>query len=294
MSRLVCYIPSYNDSPWVAESVATSPDWEIVISDNASEAPHAGALQAMASPRVQVVRQEESLGRVGNWKFCIEHFIRSGAEWMKFMMAGDLHKPGSCDMFRRAIDRCPDARTIVPRIENVWPNRRIVFRPTPGETVMSPAQAMATIVELGNIFHGLSGPLLHVDAVKDGFAFGEDVLSYCADLLFMLRIARKLPTLFITDVTAEFIAERRKGMQAGIYTLEHYLEEGLVRLRAADAYLQLTGDRAGRTRLLSHIVAGQRHSITHSLEKLAGDVRYATEVLTGEKTLAEMPPIRNF
>ena len=37
MSRLVCYIPSYNDSELVAQSLATVPEWEVVISDNASD-----------------------------------------------------------------------------------------------------------------------------------------------------------------------------------------------------------------------------------------------------------------
>ena len=292
MSRLVCYIPSYNDSQFVAESLASSPDWEVVISDNASDEPHASALAALAGPRVQVVRREKSLGRVGNWKFCVEHFIHSGAPWMKFMMAGDLHKPGSCDMFRRAIDRYPDVRTIVPRIENVFGHRRVVFRPTPAETVVTGAQAMAMIVQYGNIFHGLSGPLVHVDAVKDGFAFGEEVLSFCADLLFMLRVARKQPTLFITDVTAEFIAERRKGMLAGIYTLEHYLEEGLLRLRAADAYLALTGDRQRRNQMLASIVDMVRKDTNEPLDKLTGDSRYTAEELTDPVPRAETPPIR--
>jgi hypothetical protein len=57
MSRIVCYIPSYNDSRHALESLASSPDWEVVISDNHSDAPHALALAAAANDRVQVIRQ---------------------------------------------------------------------------------------------------------------------------------------------------------------------------------------------------------------------------------------------
>lgn len=294
MSRLVCYIPSYNDSHFAGESLRSSPDWDVVISDNASDEPHASALAAMAGPRIQVVRQEKSLGRVGNWKFCVQHFIESGADWMKFLIAGDLHEPDSRDVFCRAIEKYPDVRCIVPRIRIIWPHRQFIFVSTDQEEVLSPARIMAATVEHGNVFHGLTGPLFHVDAVKDGFSFGEEVLSWSADLLFMIGIAQKVSTVFLVDVTANFIIERRKTMQANAVTLKSYLEDGLVRLRAADIFLELTGDRAARTRLLSHIVDEQRECVRHSLEKLAGDVRYAPQVLTGDVPLSAMPPIRNW
>src|SRR5262245_37958085 len=115
MADLVCYIPSYNDSDWVRESLASVPDWDVVISDNASSPEHRAALAALASPRVRIGRHEASLGRVGNWRFCVEHFIHSGASWMKFLFAGDRHKPNSCAMFRAAVERHPSARFIVPR-----------------------------------------------------------------------------------------------------------------------------------------------------------------------------------
>jgi Glycosyl transferase family 2 len=281
MSRLVCYIPSYNDSDLARESVASSPDWDVVISDNASAEPHRSALAALAGERVQVIRQEESLGRVGNWKFCVEHFRQSGREWMKFLSAGDLHTPNSCDLFRRAIDRFPEIRCIVPRIEIVRSDRRGVFMPTDRECVLSPAQLMVVIVEHGNIFQSLTAPLIHADTLTGGFSFGEPLLSFSADLFFMIGIARRWPAAFITDVTAEFHIERRKGYQAGAFTLEHYLEACLVRLRAGDAFLELTGDRPRRTKLLEHVVRGLHECVTVPLEKLAGDVVYAPEAIAG-------------
>lgn len=79
MSHIVCYIPSYNDSHFVQESLASIPDWDVVISDNASDEPHRSALRALSSSCVQVIRQEKPLGRVGNWKFCASHFVDSGS-----------------------------------------------------------------------------------------------------------------------------------------------------------------------------------------------------------------------
>ena len=279
MSDLVCYIPSYNDSDWVRESLASIPDWDVVISDNGSDEPHRSALVDLAGPRVRVVRHEKSLGRVGNWRACVEHFLASGADWMKFLMAGDLHMPDSSAIFRRALQRNPTVRHIVPRIENVWPHGRKLWCVTGREGFVSPQNAMAGVAGQGNIFHGLSAPLVHVDAVKDGFTFGEPTLSFCADMMFSMNIAMHTPTLYITEVTAEFISARRRNMQRGIYTLEHFLEEGLLRLRAADAFEKLTRDRLRRNQLLAGIVSWLQMGLNHPLEKLAGDVLFPFETL---------------
>jgi hypothetical protein len=145
----------------VKESLSTISDWDVVISDNASDEPHGSALQNMTGPRVRLVRHETSLGRVGNWKACVEHFLASGADWMKFLMAGDLHKRDSSEIFRRAIQRHPTVRHIVPRIENVWPHGRKLWSVTGKEGVVSPSNVMAGAAVDGNIFHGLSAPLVH-------------------------------------------------------------------------------------------------------------------------------------
>ncbi len=283
MTDLVCYIPSYNDSDLVKESLASSPDWDVVISDNASDEPHRSALAELAGARVQVVRHKASLGRVGNWNACVDHFVSSGARWMKFLMAGDLHKPDSCAIFRRAIQRQPTVRHIVPRIENVWPHGSKLWFVTEEEGVVSPLNAMAGVAIEGNIFHGLSAPLFHVDALKKGFTFGEDTLNFCADMMFSMTIAMHTPTLYIAEVTAEFIAARRKGMQRGVYTLEHFLEEGLLRLRAADAVETLGGDRPRRNQVLAGIRSWLQMGLNHSLEKLAGDVLFPFETLEVDK-----------
>jgi glycosyltransferase involved in cell wall biosynthesis len=285
MADLVCYIPSYNDSEWVKESLASVPDWDVVISDNGSSELHRDALVALASPRVRVVRQEKSLGRVGNWRFCVDHFIDSGAAWMKFLFAGDRHKPDSCNTFRRAIERHPAIRFMVPRVENVWPHKRFLWGPTGKEAVLTSPHMMAVIVEHGNVFPGLVAPLFHVDTVKSGFTFGESTLSFCADLLFLMDIARRTPSLFITEVAAEFVAARRKSMLAGMYTLEHCLEEGLVRLRAADAYLVLGGDPAQRTPMAERIARFVREGLKHAPEKLSGEMQYSIEVLEDDRPL---------
>ena len=187
MDRVVCYIPSYNDSQQAIESLATCADWDVVISDNHSSAQHAEALSAAAAaagPRVQVVRQPQPLGRVGNWKACVEHFIASGAAWMKFLSTGDRHRPDCLAIYRRAIERYPEARFIIGQIKLVRPVNPSVWACAPEDVTIEPAMAMEMAAHLGNVFFGLIAPVIHAETVRDGFTFGEDVLSYCTICCF--------------------------------------------------------------------------------------------------------------
>lgn len=271
MSRIVCYIPSYNDSDLVRTSLASSADWEVVISDNASAEPHRSALESLASDRVRVVRQERSLGRVGNWKFCVDHFIASGADWMKFLAAGDGHKPDALAIFRAAIVRLPDVRFMVGRIENVHPDRRLLWQATDREALVAPLDVMLDVVRRGSVLFGLLAPLIHVDAVRDGFDFCDGMLSFCADMWFLTLIARKTPTLYLSEVVAECIIANRKYLAARQGSLEHLLEESLVRLRAVDAFLELGGDRSLRNDLVLKLALWLKGHLEQPQHSLVGD-----------------------
>jgi len=274
MSDIVCYIPSYNDSHFVQESLASLPDWDVVISDNASAEPHSAALRALTGPRVQIVRHEKSLGRVGNWKFCASHFVESGSTWMKYLVAGDVHKPESLALCRRTIHEFPEARFITFNVENTWQEKRETWSKVDSPFLVPPVQALIDIAKLGNVFHSLGPNLFHADVLRGNIHFGEDNLSYCADLLFLLCIARRTPNQHVPQVISEFNVARRKQYQAAHYSLEHFLEEGLMRLRAADAFLELTGDRAGRNLLVAKIAEWVATGMRVPLEKLAGDAPY--------------------
>lgn len=267
MADLVCYIPSYNDSELVAESLASSPDWDVVISDNASDEPHRSALLALAGPRVQVIRQEKSLGRVGNWRFCVRHFVESGRQWLKLLCAGDLHKPAAAAIFSRAIEKYPRIRFLVSDVELAWPDHTSRFSPMGCEVIVQPVHSMAATVEFGNVFFGLLAALVHRDALGDGFVFGEEVLSFCADMLFLVDIASKEPTLYLPEVTGTFMAAKRKTMQRKAGSLENMLEDTLVRLHAAAAFRQLGGSEAEHQRMLAKAQEVTYQQITSSLSK---------------------------
>jgi hypothetical protein len=218
----------------------------------------------VASDRVRVIHQEKQLGRVGNWKFCVSHFVDSGAAWMKFLPAGDRHKPDSLAICRRALAERPEARFMLVNVELVCPDRREPWTTARTTMLLTPAQAMREVAERGNVFHSLQAALVHVDAVRGGFAFGEDTLSYCADLLFLMNIARRHTTYYYPELVTEFVVENRRTFKVGQFTLAHFVEEAHVRMQATEHYQQLTGDRPGRDRLLALVAQWLRQGLAQS------------------------------
>jgi len=271
MSRFVCYIPSYNDSTLVAQSLASVPEWEVVISDNTSNRDHALAIEQLSGPLVRVVHQPRQLGRVGNWKFCVEHFLASGATWMKFLMAGDRLKPNSLSLCRRAVSQFPDVRSIVFNVEIVNSQGATRWSTATQPRVLAPRESMLEIVRGGNVFFGLLAALVHADTVGEGFSFGGEILSYCADMYFQVEIGRRWPTLFYPDVLAEFVTTNRKTYSAGQFSLEHLVEEVLVKLRAGGYYAELTDDYQTQKQIPALLGTWLRGGLDHLQSRQTGE-----------------------
>ena len=73
--KISVYIPLYNGAAWCRETPLPG-GMDYFASDNGSTDDSAAILEARG---VTVFRQPVSLGRVGNWRFCIEHFRKQSA-----------------------------------------------------------------------------------------------------------------------------------------------------------------------------------------------------------------------
>lgn len=74
--KVTIAIPTFNRAAWIGGAVAaalaqTYPNFEILISDNASTDETPSALAELDDPRIRVVRQPVNLGLVGNWNACL-------------------------------------------------------------------------------------------------------------------------------------------------------------------------------------------------------------------------------
>jgi hypothetical protein len=174
---------------------------------------------------------------------------------MKFLSAGDRHKPQALAIYRTAIERYPDARFILGQVDHVHASGVARWKIADEDSYMLPPMAMELAALNGNLFHSLIAPLFHADVVRGGFAFGEDVLSFCADALFLMGIGKATPTYFIAQPVAEMIMEHRQTYGAMAGTRRAILEEGYVRILAAGNFLDLTGDQAKYDQLSERVTA---------------------------------------
>ena len=84
----------------------------------------------MAPPRrcargVKVIEQARDLGRIGNWEFCVRHFLDSGRPWMKWLFGGDVLAPDFAAVAARALHAYPEARIVVGNSVHVDANTQV-------------------------------------------------------------------------------------------------------------------------------------------------------------------------
>ncbi len=74
--KVTIAIPTFNRAAWIEGAVAgalaqTYPNFEVLVSDNASTDETPSVLSQCDDPRVRVVRQDTNLGLIGNWNACL-------------------------------------------------------------------------------------------------------------------------------------------------------------------------------------------------------------------------------
>jgi len=233
------YIPVYNSAAW-AESFRLLPGFRYIASDNGStdQTP-----DILAAKGVEVVRQPANLGRVGNWEFCVSHFVKSGAEWMKWLFAGDELSPDSPAVLARAIAENPGVSLIVGEYDISGANGTERWRMFPETRVISPAESMRQAAQRGNWFGSPIGCCVHRNAVVNGFDFGG--MDWVSDMRFCLNIAEKHHVLYLAETLGTFSMAARKYYSANASDLFSRAEELLTRREAAAKYLKLTDDKLG-------------------------------------------------
>src|SRR6188768_4120210 len=108
MADIVVYIPVRNSVEW-CRSVTLPAGLDYVASDNGSTD---GSAEALRERGIQVIEQPRDLGRIGNWEFCVRHFLDSGKPWMKWLFTGDVLAPDFAASADRAVQAYPQARII--------------------------------------------------------------------------------------------------------------------------------------------------------------------------------------
>lgn len=244
MSKIAVYAPAYQSEIRLSNELEFE---SIVVADN-------GGSTVQAEPNLLHVRHEENLGRLGNWEYCVNHFIESDATWLKWLFAGDRLLPGARARLERAMQEHPEARMIIGEYYIVLGNQRSLWKMLPETRLLQPKEAVWLSVQRGNCFGSPVGHCVHREAVQEGFDFGR--LPWVADWQFCLNIAAQYPVLYLAEPLGEFHVSARQYYLAQSNQMTSLLEEGLLYHQAAQKYKALTGDEAGYQAMLQQIDKG--------------------------------------
>ncbi|MGH2910774.1 MAG: glycosyltransferase family 2 protein [Solirubrobacteraceae bacterium] len=101
-------LPTHNGLPYLRHAVESvrrqdDPDWEVIVSDNASEEDVEGFVRELDEPRVRYVQTDSFVPVTHNWNNALRH---SSGDWVVMLGADDALLPGYSSALRQTIDRC--------------------------------------------------------------------------------------------------------------------------------------------------------------------------------------------
>ena len=233
------YIPLYNSAQW-CEELQLVEGFRYIASDNCSED---GSGEILRRKGVEVITQSQNLGRVGNWEFCVQHFLESGASWMKWLFTGDMMLPNAAATINQAIANYPEVRLILAAYYTVSDTERLIRYAFPENRLLTPVEFMAESARRGNLCGSLVGHVYHREALLAGYEFGDN--AWVADMRLVMSLAQHHSALYWREPVGEFLITQRLYRRQYIYSVETAIDEYMIRQDAAKAYLDLSHDEPG-------------------------------------------------
>lgn len=245
---IVVYVPVFNAEEW-ASTVILPPDGEYVIMDNGSTDSTVATFQGRD---VNVLHNMGDPSRVGNWRACLDHFMKSEFRWMRWLFAGDAIEPGSCDVIRGWMKEYPEERVIVGAFRNDLGFSEAIERPSTVAMRMSPCESSQRAAFLGNWFGPPLAVCIHREVIEKGvYQFGG--LEWAADFHAIWQSSAHFSCLVLPDVFGTFCGPKRSFFQARRDSAQAVLETLAVRVLAAQQAFQLGARQEERDRLLCKI-----------------------------------------
>ncbi len=233
-SDIVVYIPLYNNAGWCT-TFQPQPGFKYIACDNTSTD---GSGEILETKGVTVLRHATNIGRIGNWEFCVQHFINSEFTWLKWLFAGDKLYENAYKDLQDGIKGNPEARLIISEFDIVndqvhhwqmFENTKLIY---PEEALKK-----ASVI---NWFGAPISTMIHREALLKYHRFSE--LEWVADMLFCLNIAAEYPALYLKKKTGAFYTKYRNYYRSNNNSPLSCIEEALASHKALKRYFQLTGD----------------------------------------------------
>lgn len=230
------YIPTYNSKLDLITSVKSAEKLNVVVIDNNSESEYDELLNSLKD-KITVIKNPYNLGRVGNWAACVEHFKNSDAEWMKWLFTGDTLEEDAKEKMEEAISLYPEAKIITFYYTiNLNENNSVEIKNYSKSSLMYPEEALKKSVLMGNWFSVPIASMVHKDAIKNNYSFGDD--AWVADFQFGINIVKNCPMACITENIGTFNACSRKYFMKYKDTIWAKMQDYCIRRQALDKFLE--------------------------------------------------------
>lgn len=233
------YIPTYNQRENLIKSVESVKGLDVVVVDNNSDMEYDSVLQDIGN-RCKVIKNSKNVGRVGNWETCVKHFINSDSEWMKWLFTGDTLDSDAKNIMEDAIKKYPEAKLIAFQHDCDYGNEKKLYSILNHDKLMHPGDAIELTVLNGNWFANAISCLIHKDAVKDFFNFGQ--IPWVADMQFGLNIITKFPSAYIAKKIGTFNVSSRNYYLKYCNSMWAEIEDYVIRKQAIENYLNFGND----------------------------------------------------
>jgi glycosyltransferase involved in cell wall biosynthesis len=208
MTKLTIYIPVYNQACW-CRNFEIYPGVNYIASDNCSTDSSAQILQERG---ISVIKQEQNLGRLGNWLFCLEHFKNYGEGWMKLLFSGDELSSNCLNEISIYEKLYPAANLLLFNCLVRKDGREVIWGAANlSAEVLSSHEILTRIALNGNCIGALTGMVIGKQLMAN--MKPKTTLEWAGDLLLAIDLVEHASIVVIPSVVATFNAEGRLHFQ---------------------------------------------------------------------------------
>ncbi|MEK7538903.1 MAG: glycosyltransferase family 2 protein [Patescibacteria group bacterium] len=230
---LVC-VPSYNAEESIVVTIQSVlnqsiKNYKILVVDNCSTDRTAGIVENMRrvndnSEKIEFVANPLNLGRIQNWNKCIELFLLSDFDYLKFLFTGDTLQKAGLEILLNGFNKYDDKLGIVVAGYRATEKDLVKKVQTfSEEKYLTPRDGLMLFVKNGNWVGAPLSCMFSKNAVS-GIRFNES-FDFTSDYMFYINLASNNDALCIDENIGNFSLLQRKHLQKYKASLFAKIEE---------------------------------------------------------------------
>lgn len=216
-SKILIAIPIYNGELYLGKTLESclkqTKTTEIWIFDNASTDSSLKIAQRFSEnfSNIKIFKNNENIGRIGNWNKILDEFTRSSFEYIKFLFPGDIIFPSCISNSEKILDGDERIGALVFSYEFISLNGNVSLSSKEISGYLSAKEA--TLISLSE---GLLGAI--VGNVYAKRAIGQHRFNPChlSKAEFDIRILEKHGVFYLQEPLASFLVEAHNHFSSSL------------------------------------------------------------------------------